>query len=317
MSEGPEVRIVADNIGAVLLSNDTKIEFILQNKLSDEIKSKIIGSSVEFVKTFGKNIVIKFSSNVYLRNHMMMWGKWRIYDREKYDNGSARPPPRRPTRQINNQSPSLKKTKSVSNSNIQLQTNNVLDTRKDSRVRLTIITADKVLVQFNGPVIEFSLDDPSTRPPISLLGPDPLTKNFDKDQVLSNLLEKSKRDKNLLIVKALLDQQIISGIGNKYKSEILFLRKIYPFTNVTSLSDSDLEKLVSNIPKILNFGYINNGRTRAVDNPNHGKMTWDDTHWVFRRAGKKCWKCGTKILSEKKTTLRSTFWCPLCQVNDK
>ena len=83
MSEGPEVRIVTDKLAAVLLLNDIKIENILHNKLDDEIKSKIVGSSVEYVRTFGKNIVIKFSSNVYLRNHMMMWGKWRIYDREK------------------------------------------------------------------------------------------------------------------------------------------------------------------------------------------------------------------------------------------
>lgn len=309
MSEGPEVRIVADKIAAVLLSNDIKIENILHNKLGDEIKSKIIGSSVEYVKTFGKNIVIKFSSNIYLRNHMMMWGKWRIYDREKYDNGSARPPPRRPARQ--NRSPISAKTNSKSTNKI----NDALDTRKDSRVRLTIITADKVLVQFNGPIIEYSLDDPSTKPPISLLGPDALTDNFDKHQALSNLVSKSKKDKNLMISKALLDQQIISGIGNKYKSEILFLCKVYPFKMVTSFSDSELEELVMNIPKILYFGYINKGRTRAVDTSSPDKVTWDTTHWVFRRAGKKCWKCGTKILTEKKTTLRSTFWCPGCQFN--
>ena len=309
MSEGPEVRIVADKIAAVLLSNDIKIENILHNKLGDEIKSKIVGSSVEYVRTFGKNIVIKFSSNVYLRNHMMMWGKWRIYDREKYDNGAARPPPRRPARQ--NRSSILAKTKRKSPN----KTNDVLDTRKDSRVRLTLITADKVLVQFNGPIIEYSLDDPSTKPPISLLGPDALTDNFDKHQALSNLVSRSKSDKNLLISKALLDQQIISGIGNKYKSEILFLCKVFPFKTVTSLSDSELEELVMKIPKILNFGYTNNGRTRAVDTSSLDKITRDTTHWVFRRAGKKCWKCGTKILSEKKTTLRSTFWCPVCQFN--
>ena len=81
MSEGPEVRIAADKIYAAL-SNGITIENIIYNKINDEIKNKIIGSSVEYVKTFGKNIVIKFSTTVYLRNHMMMWGKWRIYDRK-------------------------------------------------------------------------------------------------------------------------------------------------------------------------------------------------------------------------------------------
>ena len=49
---------------------------------------------MEYVKTFGKNIVVKFSSGVYLRNHIMMRGKWRIYDRGEYYSGSAKPPPR-------------------------------------------------------------------------------------------------------------------------------------------------------------------------------------------------------------------------------
>lgn len=310
MSEGPEVRIFADKISNALVPNVTTIENIIHSKLSDEIKSKIIGSSVEYVRTFGKNIVIKFSSNVYMRNHMMMWGKWRIYDREKYDNGNARPPPRRNGRSLN-----YKKIRCESKGFNQNKKNNETGVRKDSRVRLTIITEDKVLVQFNGPIIEFSLDDPSTKLPISLLGPDGLKNNFDKDQVISNLYLKSKKDKTLLISNALLDQQIVSGIGNKYKSEILFLCKVFPFMKVTSLSESEIEKIMSNIPKILNFGYIHKGRTRKPSS-SFDKITWDNTHWVFRRSGKRCWKCGSKILSERKITSRSTFWCPRCQCHE-
>jgi formamidopyrimidine-DNA glycosylase len=146
------------------------------------------------------------------------------------------------------------------------------------------------------------------------LGPDGLKKNFDKDRVLSNLYLKSNENKNLLISNALLDQQIVSGIGNKYKSEILFLSKIFPFKKVTLLSESELEKIISNIPNILNFGYVHNGKTRKPSST-YDRFTWDNTHWVFRRSGKGCWKCGSKILSERKITSRSTFWCPTCQYN--
>src|SRR6476646_28525 len=89
MSEGPEVKIMADKIFESLDNNIT-MQNILCNKIDEDIKSKIIGSAMEYVKTFGKNIVIKFSSGVYLRNHMMMWGKWRIYNREEYDHGLAK-----------------------------------------------------------------------------------------------------------------------------------------------------------------------------------------------------------------------------------
>ncbi|HXT82890.1 MAG TPA: DNA-formamidopyrimidine glycosylase family protein [Verrucomicrobiae bacterium] len=86
MSEGPEVKIVADQISKAL-SNNIKIQNIIHNKLDNEMKNSIIGSYLKYVKTFGKNIVLKFSNDIYLRNHMMMWGKWRIYDKNDYDNG--------------------------------------------------------------------------------------------------------------------------------------------------------------------------------------------------------------------------------------
>src|SRR5919112_5007318 len=94
MSEGPEVRIMADKIHDALSGERTTIQNMVHRSIDEETKSKIIGSSMEYVKTFGKNIVVKFSSGVYLRNHMMMWGKWRVYDRVEYDMGSSKSPPR-------------------------------------------------------------------------------------------------------------------------------------------------------------------------------------------------------------------------------
>ncbi len=90
MSEGPEVKIIADKISSLLKGKE--IEDIMFKNLDIHIKNKIIGSKLEDIKTFGKNLVFKFSSGIYLRNHMMMWGKWRIYDRSKYDNGLVIPP---------------------------------------------------------------------------------------------------------------------------------------------------------------------------------------------------------------------------------
>jgi endonuclease VIII len=299
MSEGPEVRIMADKIHDAL-SGERTIQNILHKSIDEETKSKIIGSSMEYVKTFGKNIVVKFSSGVYLRNHMMMWGKWRVYDRWEYDLGLAKSPPRYVYR----------KNRNRNTDEIQLKKNAVMDVRHDARVRLALITADKVLIQFNGPILQFSLEDPANKEPIKSLGPDGLSDGYDVDKVKAALKSKSK-ETNMLIANALLDQQIISGIGNKYKSEILFLNKIYPFKKVVSFSENDLSSLLLDIPKILGYGYKAKGRTRPL--LNNEKALWDTTHWVFRRSGKQCWVCGAKITSEKKLTSRSTFWCPTCQ----
>jgi len=300
MSEGPEVKITADKIWNAL--SGKRIANILHNKIDSSLEDRIIGSSTEYVKTFGKNIVIKFSSGVYLRNHMMMWGKWRIYERDEYESGTAKSPPRS----------SYTKLKHKNTDKIQVKREKVSDVRKDSRTRLTIITLDKVLVQFNGPILQFSLNDPATIEPIASLGPDAMSPNYDKDTVMDIMKSKSKNT-GMIISNALLDQKILSGIGNKYKSEILFLNNTYPFEKVTTFSNDELNRLVMDVPRILKFGYQNSGRTRRPKTTDKEKISWDTTHWVFRRSGKPCWICGSKIVSERKLTARPTFWCPNCQ----
>lgn len=300
MSEGPEVKIVADQISKAL-SNNIKIQNIIHNKLDNEMKNSIIGSYLKYVKTFGKNIVLKFSNDIYLRNHMMMWGKWRIYDKNDYDNGWAKPP-------SSSKSFYYKKDRIEDNKS----NKNPKNVKEDKRTRLTIITKEKVLVQFNGPILQFSYKNPAKLEPIISLGPDGLDEKYDKEKVKHNIFHKSKNE--LLIANALLDQKIVCGIGNKYKSEILFLNNINPFKNVPSISDIQLNNIVMDIPRVLKYGYGNNGRTRDLNNDE--KMSLNTTHWVFRRIGKPCWNCGSKILSDRKKTPRITFWCPTCQPLD-
>jgi endonuclease-8 len=222
-----------------------------------------------------------------------MSGKWRIYNRDENEDGLATPPPR------------VKDKK-----NSKLKEKKLKDVRFDTRTRLTIITSDKVLVEFNGPILQFSTENPVLAEPIRFLGPDALAENFDSIEVLKRLRNKDKNN-HLLLVDALLDQRIVSGIGNKYKSEILFSSKLYPFKKISELSKNDISSLVEKIPIVLNFGYKNNGKTRHISS--NQKNSWNSGHWVFRRVGKECFICGTKIKSEKKNSKRITFWCPKCQ----
>jgi formamidopyrimidine-DNA glycosylase len=70
MSEGPEVKRTADKIAEAILGKS--IMDLRSKTIKDDVKQKIIGSKVLSVDTYGKNILISFSRNVYLRNHMMM-----------------------------------------------------------------------------------------------------------------------------------------------------------------------------------------------------------------------------------------------------
>ena len=294
MSEGPEVKIIANKISSRLKGKE--IEDIIFKNLDAHTKNQVIGSKLDYVKSFGKNLVFKFSSGIYLRNHMMMWGKWRIYDRSKYDKGLAIPPPRRSNMNRHQSLPVIKEK----------------DVRNDSRVRLTIITKDTVLIEFNGPILQFSMDNPVEKEPIKSLGPDCLNQPiFDVKEFEKRLLLPLTKQEILFISEALLNQKIIAGIGNKYKSEILFVCGINPFKKISQLDINERNQLYEKIPKVLKYGYENAGRTRPL--LKNEENSWSTRHWVFRRSGRECWICKTKIMSEKKLTARSTFWCPTCQ----
>ena len=121
-----------------------------------------------------------------------------------------------------------------------------------------------ILIEFNGPILQFLTDNPAEKEPIKSLGADCLNHQiFDVEEIKQRLLICSKR-KELLISDALLNQNIIAGIGNKYKSEILFVCKINPFRQITQLNLTQINSLFEEIPKLLKYGYENAGRTREL-----------------------------------------------------
>ena len=304
MSEGPEVKRTADKISEAILGKT--IVDIYCKTLKDNMKENIIDSKVKSIDTYGKNIVIIFTSGVYLHNHMMMWGKWRIYDKKEYDDGKSKPPPRRIV--WSNQ----KITKNNNNTSSSLIHETVKDVRNDSRVRLILSTHAQVAVQFNGTILHFTMNDPSKHTSIAKLGPDALKSTFDIESVRNRLHKRGE----MKLADLLLDQTFVAGIGNKYKSEILFLRKLYPFRFANNLSPLEEQKLIQEIPSVLKMGYMSAGRTRPKKQGDESNK-WEFRHWVFRRTGRPCWVCGTKIAIDRQLSSSVTYWCPKCQTAKK
>jgi endonuclease-8 len=110
----------------------------------------------------------------------------------------------------------------------------------------------------------------------------------------------------------LLDQSFVAGIGNKYKSELLFELGLDPFARVKDLGARDATRLLRAIPKMLRRGYELQGRTRALA-PGEPANSWNHKHFVFRRGGRPCWQCGTRISTDRRRSSRVTFYCPGCQ----
>jgi formamidopyrimidine-DNA glycosylase len=323
MSEGPEVKLIAENI-CRSICGQTIDKIYCRPSIDKEFANKIIGATVKQVETYGKNIVIAFSTGIYLRNHMLMWGKWRIYDRQQFEQGKSEAPPQSKLKRMilltskhTTHDPVIKKNGYAND----VSNGSTIDVRNDSRVRLMLFTKYKVAVQFNGPILKFSFENPVNLEPIAKLGPDPLRHDFDINDLKNGLHQRMNDNSTTLIVDLLLDQTFVAGIGNKYKSEILFLSKINPFVTIEDIPPKSMKTLLHQIPSVLNIGYRNSGTTKLVhktvgktDN-NNGNNTrrWSDKHWVFRRGGRPCWKCRTKIITDYKSSARITFLCPKCQ----
>lgn len=144
---------------------------------------------------------------------------------------------------------------------------------------------------------------------IKFLGPEPLTDSFNWQILKTNLLRRPKT----AIKIALLDQTVLSGVGNIYASEALFLAKILPKRLVGTLTDAEFKRLFKGIRKTLEQGIKYGGSTRAnFVNAAGEKGDFLSYAFVYNRASEDCKRCGSAILKINQAR-RGTYFCPVCQ----
>jgi endonuclease-8 len=189
--------------------------------------------------------------------------------------------------------------------------------RGPQALRVRIDTADWVAVAFNVPVAEFvTARQLETTGPVAALGPDLLGREFDRDDAIRRLTAAGAQP----IAMSLLDQRLVAGIGNVYKSEVLFLAGVNPFTPSSGVPPGVLARLLDLARGLLRDNVIEGtpGRIQTYRNlrMNAPGARQDDSVWVYGRRGKPCRKCGTAIEMKKMgLEARPTFWCPRCQIS--
>jgi len=144
----------------------------------------------------------------------------------------------------------------------------------------------------------------------SHLGPEPFFKSFDLKYLLHYFFNKKKDIKSFL-----LDQKFVSGIGNIYASEILFLSKINPTKNAMKLSKEECKKIILFSKKILNKAIKKGGSSiRDFKNTSGISGNFQREFKVYQRENLNCLrkKCSGKI-KKKFISNRSTFFCNICQ----
>jgi formamidopyrimidine-DNA glycosylase len=141
-----------------------------------------------------------------------------------------------------------------------------------------------------------------------------------EEAVNTRLLFEHYQKRKVPIKTILLEQNIISGIGNIYASEILFDTKIHPLKKTNQLTYLEVEKIVSAAQSILKEA-LKLGGTSEFDfvNPLSKEGSYQNKLKVYNRKGKLCYNnCGSSIENlaenrQKKQKERSTFFCPKCQ----
>ena len=171
-----------------------------------------------------------------------------------------------------------------------------------SQIRVVLETQRWVAVGFRLPVVEL-LSTRDEHDVVGHLGPDPL-REWDEDRALGGLSAETGRS----IGEALLDQTLIAGLGNVYKSEVCFLRGVHPDTSVEDVPD--LRAMVRLAARLL-VANKTAGRQITTGDARPGRE-----RWVYGRGGEPCRRCGTpiaKIEQPAHGSMRVTYWCPSCQ----
>jgi endonuclease-8 len=142
------------------------------------------------------------------------------------------------------------------------------------------------------------------------LGPDPLdgddpTKAFER-------IAKSKKAIGML----LMEQDVIAGVGNIYRAEVLFRARQSPFTPGREVALPVLKKMWKDLGPLMRAGMVDRRivTTLVKDRPTKStKAEVGEEHYVYRRNGKPCFVCGTKVMKMEGFAGRNLFWCPVCQ----
>jgi endonuclease-8 len=187
------------------------------------------------------------------------------------------------------------------------------------QMRVVIRTEDWEAVGFNIPVAEFhtarSLERSSQVPK---LGPDILSDSFTVEAGVARLAAYARENPDAEIATVLLNQRVLAGLGNVYKSEVAFAAGVNPFRAMRTITSREMEKLVETAQRYM--------KANVADGTGDGIVTYSGSRttrramdreerlWVYRRQGQECRRCGTSVMMRKQgVQARSTYWCPECQ----
>lgn len=180
-------------------------------------------------------------------------------------------------------------------------------------VRVRLLT-DSAVADLRGPTACEVLDAAEVQQVIDRLGPDPLIDDADAGE--ERMLARIRR-RRVPIGLLLMDQSVVSGIGNVYRAELLFRARLDPHALGANLPEDVIRGLWRDWRYLLGVG-VDTGQMLTMDGLDEearrlALRNRADRHWVYKREGLPCRVCGTHIVMEL-AAARKLYYCPSCQV---
>ncbi|MCT9820255.1 Fpg/Nei family DNA glycosylase [Microbacterium sp. W1N] len=180
------------------------------------------------------------------------------------------------------------------------------------QVRLRLLTA-ATCADLRGPTACALQTPDEMAATVAGLGPDPLVDDPDTGEERFTAVVRRKPTPIGLL---LMDQAVVSGIGNVYRAELLFRARLDPHTPGREVPEEVVRGLWRDWVRLLAIG-VETGQMMTMDDldPEAYRRAMahrDDRHWVYHRAGLPCRVCGTAIVLEEMAS-RKLYWCPSCQ----
>ena len=286
MPELPEVEIVKQSLDKKIKYKKIKNVLIrnrnLRFKIPLKFEKQIVQKTIKKISRFSKYLIIHLIDNSSFIIHLGMTGTIHI----------------------------LEKNKKNFNTNLSFYSARQLP-KKHNHIEIKF---DKINMIYNDPrrfgFIKFFLNKKNLINYFKDLGPEPFSNSFNINYVVNYLKGKDKNIKNFL-----LDQKFVSGIGNIYASEILFLCKIKPLKKAKNLSIYDYKKIIYFSRYVLKQSIKKGGSTiRDFKNIHGDTGKFQKEFRVYQRENLKCYsKNCMGIIIKKNISNRSTFFCSACQ----
>lgn len=280
--------------------------------------ARLDGHAIVQSRAVGKQMFLEFDHHLWLRVHLGMYGAWDFAGDIAVDPVSPGERGGRAAKVVgaNEDSPwsigAPRRTRLRMAESEQLQPEiNVWPPEPIGQVRVRLLTPVAV-ADLRGPTVCEVQTIDEVDATIAKLGPDPLVDPDGEERFVENV-----RRRNVAIGQLLMDQEVVAGIGNVYRAELLFRARLDPYMPGKDLPTDVARALWHDWAYLLRLG-VETGQMLTMDglqgeDLERAKASRDDRHWVYHRTGEPCRVCGTPIAMAVMAG-RNLYWCPKDQV---